>query len=212
MIIENLFDLENLNKEQREAVETLDKPLLILAGAGSGKTRTIISRIVNILDKGKAWPSQILAITFTNKAAREMKERIDSYNIPGTESMWVSTIHSACAKILRINAERLNYTNNFKVLDSHDQSVVIRKILKDFNIDSKKYKPGIFSNYISSFKNKGIEFSDLRKEEIGYPDRQKFKVFGEYSKRLKAMDAMDFDDSATRFQMKSLDTSSELVI
>lgn len=185
--------LENLNNKQLEAAETINGPLLILAGAGSGKTRTITSRIANILEKGYAWPSQILAITFTNKAAREMRERIAQYDIPETNNMWVSTFHAACARILRMYAHLLGYTNHFKILDSIDQTSLIKKVLKDLNIDSKRYSPNFILNKISELKNSEITPEQAQNMALDL-DWRILEAYKYYEERLKSQDSMDFDD------------------
>ncbi|MEF9919437.1 MAG: UvrD-helicase domain-containing protein, partial [Eubacterium sp.] len=113
--------LDGLNEKQREAAETTEGPVLILAGAGSGKTRTIIHRIAHIIESGKAWPSQILAITFTNKAAGEMRERIAAMNIKESDRIWMYTFHAMCARIMRIHSKWLGYSDNFIIYDTDDQ-------------------------------------------------------------------------------------------
>ena len=134
------MDLNMLNPEQRQAAETLEGPVLILAGAGSGKTRALTYRVANLMDHGvPAW--SILALTFTNKAAREMKERITQLVGEKAESAWISTFHSTCARILRRDIEKLGYTRSFTIYDDDDQGTVIKEILKRLNIDEKFLPP-----------------------------------------------------------------------
>ena len=133
-----------MNPEQEKAVKTTEGPLLIMAGAGSGKTRVLTHRIAYLIVEKEVYPSKILAITFTNKAAREMRNRIDGILGEGTgESMWVSTFHSMCVRILRRDIDRIGFSKNFSILDTTDQLTVIKKILKEQNIDSKKYDPRV---------------------------------------------------------------------
>lgn len=186
--------LEGLNDRQRAAAEYLNGPLLILAGAGSGKTRTIITRIAHILEEGYAWPSQILAITFTNKAASEMRERIAAMDIPETEKIWMSTFHSACAKILRMHGDLLGYSKHFKIIDTDDQRTLIKKYLKQYNIDPKTNPPAKVASIISKCKNDGTtpeELHDIGRTDV---DRKIAMIFKDYQKDLKRYDSMDFDD------------------
>ena len=132
--------LEGLNPEQQEAVKTTDGPLLIMAGAGSGKTRVLTHRVAYLMIEKGVNPYNILAITFTNKAAREMKDRIGSIMGGTSEEVWISTFHSMCVRILRRDIDRLGYSRNFTILDSTDQQSVIKNILKDKNIDSKQFE------------------------------------------------------------------------
>src|SRR5665647_1521029 len=123
--------LDGLNSRQREAAETIQGPLLILAGAGSGKTRTIIHRIAHIIETGEAWPSQILAITFTNKAAAEMRDRVRDLVGEQTDGMWISTFHSACVRILRRQAESMGMKQSFTIYDSADSRALLKRIIKE---------------------------------------------------------------------------------
>src|SRR5690625_239112 len=154
---QTLNDLLNgLNKQQQEAVKHTEGPLLIVAGAGSGKTRALTHRIAYLLSEKEVSPRNILAITFTNKAAREMKERVEQ--LVGSESadIWVSTFHSMCVRILRRNIDQIGYDQNFTILDTSDQLTVMRQILKDLNIDWKQYDPRSLLHQISSAKNELI--------------------------------------------------------
>ena len=153
--IEELVD--NLNKSQKEAVLDTDGPSLIVAGAGSGKTRVLTTRLAYIISKKKAWSNQILCVTFTNKAAREMQNRVIDY-LKGESSAvpWLGTFHSISVKILRRHAEALGYKSNFTILDTDDQKKLVRKILDSENIDQKKISPQFILGYIDRWKNKGL--------------------------------------------------------
>lgn len=187
--------LDGLNKCQRQAAETIEGPLLILAGAGSGKTRTIIHRIAHIIDIKAAYPSQILAITFTNKAAGEMRERIASMKIKNSKQIWMSTFHSMCARIMRIHGQWLGYDERFVIYDSDDQKKLIKAIVKEFNLNDKYYSYAYVSSGISEAKNMGISPERHKKENAGDFRREKLSLIYEaYQKKLKANNAMDFDD------------------
>ena len=148
--------LSNLNENQREAVEFLDGPLLIVAGAGSGKTKVLTSRIAHIIKKNKAFPNQILAVTFTNKAAKEMQLRVSKLlRKDATGLPWLGTFHSICAKILRKHAKAVNLTQNFTIIDQDDQQRLIKNICKSKNIDVKKISPNFILALINKWKNFG---------------------------------------------------------
>ena len=144
--------LDELNEVQRKAVTQTDGPVLVVAGPGSGKTRVLTFRIAHLIEKGVA-PWEILALTFTNKAAREMKERISKVVGDRANSVWAGTFHSIFSRILRYEAEKLGYTSSFTILDSDDSLSLIRKIIKEMNLDDKKFKPKVIRNKISSAKN-----------------------------------------------------------
>ncbi|SOB98965.1 DNA helicase-2/ATP-dependent DNA helicase PcrA [Ureibacillus xyleni] len=189
--------LNGMNPQQAEAVKTTEGPLLIMAGAGSGKTRVLTHRIAYLVVEKEVYPSKILAITFTNKAAREMRERIDGLLGNGTtDSMWVSTFHSMCVRILRRNIDRIGYSKNFSILDSSDQLTVVKNVLKQLNIDSKRYEPRAILNAISSAKNECIT-ADMYKTNSN-PNNPYEKVvsqvYDEYEKRLRKNQSLDFDD------------------
>jgi len=190
--------LSMLNDKQKEAVLCTDGPLLILAGAGSGKTRTIIHRIAYIIEQGYAKPWEILALTFTNKAAGEMRERIDSMGIPFTSDIWMGTFHSICAKILRIEGHNLGYSSNFSIYDDDDTKRLMKSILKDLDISDKEFPVEGVKSQISLLKN-NLETSDDYLDEhddfdLGYTEARIAQVYAEYQKRLLASNAMDFDD------------------
>ena len=187
--------IDSLNDRQREAVLHGDGPLLLLAGAGSGKTRVITHRIAWLIEERGVSPYHILALTFTNKAAGEMRERVDKLVSHGAESIWVSTFHSTCVRILRRYIDRLGYDRSFSIYDSDDQKALMKGILKDRNLDPKKYKERTFLNVISHAKDELISpdaFADENEKDF----RQKvyIEAYFEYQKRLKDNNALDFDD------------------
>ncbi|WP_226035431.1 DNA helicase PcrA [Aquibacillus saliphilus] len=186
--------LMGLNERQREAVKHTDGPLLIMAGAGSGKTRVLTHRIAYLLGEKEISPRSILAITFTNKAAREMKDRV--YRLVGPEgaSIWVSTFHSMCVRILRRDIDRIGYSTNFSILDGGDQMTVIKNILKDLNIDPKKFEPRAMLGGISSAKNELVTPEEYSKKVGNYYDEQIARVYERYQKILRKNQSLDFDD------------------
>ena len=189
--------LKGMNKEQQEAVKTTEGPLLIMAGAGSGKTRVLTHRIAYLVIEKQVYPSKILAITFTNKAAREMRERIDGLLGNGTgERMWVSTFHSMCVRILRREIDRIGFNKNFSILDTSDQLTVIKGILKELNIDPKRYDPRSMLNAISSAKNECVDVKDYQAQvnESNPYERTVAQVYENYQKRLRKNQSLDFDD------------------
>ncbi|MBO2944769.1 DNA helicase PcrA [Paenibacillus sp. F411] len=186
--------ISRLNPPQRQAVESTDGPLLIMAGAGSGKTRVLTHRIAYLIATRKAPPWSILAITFTNKAAREMQERVS--RLVGNEGrdIWVSTFHSMCVRILRKDIERIGYTSNFSILDSTDQLSVIRSCMKQLNIDPKKFEPKAIQAMMSTAKNELITPQQYEHKAADYLESMTAKVYKEYQKRLKSNNSLDFDD------------------
>ncbi|QPC45499.1 DNA helicase PcrA [Mangrovibacillus cuniculi] len=186
--------LQGLNKEQKEAVQQTDGPLLIMAGAGSGKTRVLTQRIAYLMVEKGVNPYNILAITFTNKASREMKERIGAVMGGAAEDVWISTFHSMCVRILRRDIDRLGYNRNFTILDPTDQQSVVKGILKDKNIDPKKFEPRAILNTISSAKNELIDADEYEKQAGNYYDQTITDVYKEYQRRLRKNSALDFDD------------------
>lgn len=186
--------LNGLNPEQQKAVKTTDGPLLLMAGAGSGKTRVLTHRIAYLMVEKRVNPYNILAITFTNKAAREMKERI--YRLMGgaADEIWISTFHSMCVRILRRDIDRIGYNRNFTIIDSTDQQSVIKNILKEKNIDPKKFDPRAILGSISSAKNELKTPEDVAKLAGGYYDQVVSDVYDLYQKRLRKNQALDFDD------------------
>ena len=204
----NLEYLKNLNEKQKEAVLSLDGPLLIVAGAGSGKTKVLISRIAHIIGKKKAYPNQILAVTFTNKAAKEMQNRIsnilkkDAVGLP-----WLGTFHSVCAKLLRKHARAVNLNSNFTIVDQDDQIKLIKNISKVENVDTKKISPKYILSIIDQWKNKGWYPEDvvLKKREI--LEKSFLSIYKIYQTKLLDLNACDFGDlilhSVKIFEKKS---------
>lgn len=187
-------EITKLNKEQKEAVESIDGPLLIMAGAGSGKTRVLTHRIAYLIAAKKASPWSILAITFTNKAAREMQERVSQLIGPMGRDIWVSTFHSMCVRILRRDIQHIGYTSNFTILDSTDQLSVIRTCLKELNIDPKKFDPKSIQSSISTAKNELLTTERYEQNAKGYFDSVVSQIYSLYQKKLKSNNSLDFDD------------------
>lgn len=186
---------DTLNEEQREAVFHTEGALLILAGAGSGKTRVLTHRIAYLIEEKQVNPWNILAITFTNKAAGEMRERVDSLVGMGSESIWVSTFHSTCVRILRRHIDLLGFDTNFTIYDSDDQKTLMKEVCKYVQIDTKVYKERALISAISSAKNELISVEEFRLNAQGDYGKQKIaQVYEEYEKRLRANNALDFDD------------------
>jgi len=186
--------VSRLNPPQRQAVETTEGPLLIMAGAGSGKTRVLTHRIAWLIANRKAPPWAILAITFTNKAAREMQERVSKLVGPEGRDIWVSTFHSMCVRILRKDIERIGFTSNFSILDSTDQLSVIRNCMKELNIDTKKFEPKAVQAIISASKNELITPAQYEQKVGDYFEGLVAKVYKMYQRRLRSNNSLDFDD------------------
>ena len=186
------MDLSTLNKEQRQAVDTLDGPLLILAGAGSGKTRALTYRIANLVDHGVS-PWNILALTFTNKAAREMRERTEALLGGSVKDMWVATFHSCCTRILRSDIDKLGRDRNFVIYDDDDQTSLIAAIMKRLGVNDKDITKRQIKEHISEAKNKSTEPEKFLMDNP-YLDESVLKVFREYQRSLKEYNALDFDD------------------
>lgn len=186
--------LEGLNPPQREAVTHGEGPLLILAGAGSGKTRVLTHRIAYLLRTGQARASEILAITFTNKAAQEMRERVELLVGRATRAMWVMTFHAASARMLRSDAHRLGYTRQFTIYDAADSRRLIKKCLDDLDIDVKRFTPRAMQAQISDAKNKLRSADDYRQLVGSYFEQTAADVYEHYERELVRMNAMDFDD------------------
>jgi superfamily I DNA/RNA helicase len=190
--------LEGLNEPQRDAVTHGAGPLLILAGAGSGKTRVLTHRIAYLLRTGQARASEILAITFTNKAAQEMRERVELLVGRATRAMWVMTFHSACARMLRADAHRLGYTRQFTIYDSADSRRLIKRCLDDLDIDAKRFTPRAMQSQISDAKNKLRSAEDYRQLVGSFFEQTVADVYEHYERELHRMNAMDFDDLLVR--------------
>ncbi len=187
--------IENLNKEQKEAVLNTEGPNLIVAGAGSGKTRVLTTRLIHIINQKKAWPNQILCVTFTNKAAKEMQNRVMQY-IKGSSNAvpWLGTFHSISVKFLRRHAEALDYKSNFTILDTDDQKKLIRNIVKGEDLDAKKFSPQLIMYHIDQWKNKGLLPKDVKLERAGSILKSILKVYEAYQNKIKDLNAFDFGD------------------
>ncbi|HVB77768.1 MAG TPA: UvrD-helicase domain-containing protein [Candidatus Nitrosotalea sp.] len=183
--------VQGLNPAQREAVEHLRGPLLIFAGAGSGKTRVLTTRIANLLAQGEVEPYQLLAVTFTNKAAREMRERVARL-VSGVDGMWVGTFHSTAARMLRRDAERIGLTASFVIFDADDQRAALRRVLDDLRLDPKRHPPALFANLISQAKNELLSYDTIPLR--GPQDELLGSVFRLYEELLARSNALDFDD------------------
>ena len=190
------MDLKKLlNKEQYEAAVTVEGPLLILAGAGSGKTRVLTYRMAHMINDLNIYPSQILALTFTNKAAGEMKERVKSLVGDIVDTMWVSTFHSSCVRILRREIDKLGYNKNFTIYDSYDAKSLVKQCMKELNINDKDITDGEIISKISDAKNKLISAKKFKKENEGNFRMNKIAdVYLTYEKKLKTTNSLDFDD------------------
>ena len=187
--------LENLNKEQKEAVLNTEGPNLIVAGAGSGKTRVLTTRLAHIINEKKAWANQILCVTFTNKAAKEMQNRVISYIKETSNAVpWLGTFHSVSVKFLRRHAEALELKSNFTILDTDDQKKLIRKIVKAEELDAKKFSPQLIMYHIDKWKNKGLLPKDVKIIKISSIEKSILKVYEIYQKKIIDLNACDFGD------------------
>ncbi len=186
---------DTLNKEQKEAVFHTEGPLLLLAGAGSGKTRVLTHRVAYLIDEMGVNPWNILAITFTNKAAQEMRERVDKIAGFGADQVWVATFHATCMRILRRHIDRLGYDTNFTIYDTDDQKTVIKQVCKRLNIDTKIYKERTLLSEISSAKDELVDVREFEVKSAGdYRKSVTARVYREYQETLKKSNALDFDD------------------
>lgn len=192
------FIFENLNPEQRQAVESLAGPLLILAGAGSGKTRVLTHRFANLIAQGLTAPENIWAVTFTNKAAKEMQFRVskilENLGISLNEDLWISTFHSSCARILRNHIELLGYKRNFVIYDSSDQLSQIKKVLNLLGVNEKNYPAKSFQNKISNAKMQALKPSDIPNLQIKIMDQRSLDVYAKYEEENFKANVLDFDD------------------
>jgi len=187
--------LASLNPDQRAAVEAADGPVLVLAGAGTGKTRALTTRLAHLIHTNRAWPGQILAVTFTNKAAREMKERIGDLVGGVVEGMpWLGTFHSICVKILRRHAELAGLKSTFTILDTDDQIRLIKQILQAENIDEKRWPARLFASMIDRWKNRAQGPKQVPADECGFANGRGAELYAAYQDRLKVLNAVDFGD------------------
>ena len=190
--------LAELNEPQREAVRHGEGPLLVLAGAGSGKTRVLTHRIAYLLATGAARPGEILAITFTNKAATEMRERVGALVGRSVRAMWVTTFHSACARMLRADAERLGYSRGFTIYDESDSLRMLKRCMEELHVDPKRYPPRAIRSQISGAKNQLVDASAYAQAQGSVFEETAAEVFSLYEKRMLEANAMDFDDLLVR--------------
>src|SRR5215471_11345070 len=188
--------LDALNREQREAVESLEGPLLVLAGAGTGKTRVLTTRIAHILSLGRARPSEILSVTFTNKAAREMKERVGKMVGHVVEGMpWLGTFHSIGVKILRRHAELVGLKSDFTILDTDDQIRLMKQLIEAENIDEKRWPGRVLAGIIDGWKNRGLTPDKVPPGEAAlFASGRGLELYKAYQARLKTLNAADFGD------------------
>ena len=184
--------LKKLNPQQHEAVTSQARQILVLAGPGSGKTRVLTQRIAFLVHEQRVNPRNILAVTFTNKAAREMRTRLERMLGGGVNALWLGTFHSICARILRIEAESLPFDNNFVIMDADDQQSIVKRVLKDLNIDEKMYRPASIHNVISNAKNAMQGPGELKTRT--YREEVAKRVYEQYEKILRSSNALDFDD------------------
>ena len=186
--------LDGLNPVQREAVVHDEGPLLVIAGAGSGKTRVLTHRIAHLIREGGVSPFEILAITFTNKAAQEMRERVGALVGPVAQKMWVSTFHSACVRILRRDADKLGYPKSFTIYDQADAVRLTGYVIRDLNLDTKRFPPRTVHAVISAAKNDHLGVDAYTQRAKVIYERKIADVYKEYQARLLKAGAMDFDD------------------
>ena len=187
--------LEDLNEAQREAVRALDGPVLVLAGAGTGKTRVLTVRLAHLIETGRAWPGQILAVTFTNKAAGEMSERVCALIGQSTAGLWIGTFHSIGARMLRRHAELMRLKSGFTIIDTDDQVRLARELLEASNIDDKRWPPRLLSFLIQKWKDKGWTPDQLPADEAGaFAHGRGQALYRAYQERLESLNAADFGD------------------
>ena len=187
--------LARLNAEQRDAVETVDGPVLVLAGAGTGKTRVLTTRFAHILLTGRAFPSQVLAVTFTNKAAREMRERVSALLGQPAEGLWLGTFHALCARMLRRHADLVGLTSGFTILDTDDQLRLLKQVIEAAGIDSKRWAPPVLMGLIQRWKDRGLTPDRVPAAEDGeFADGRARSLYAAYQDRLAALNTCDFGD------------------
>jgi DNA helicase-2/ATP-dependent DNA helicase PcrA len=187
--------LDKLNAEQRLAVETLDGPLLVLAGAGTGKTRVLTTRFAHILLTGRAAPNQVLAVTFTNKAAREMRERVGALLGRPAEGLWLGTFHALCARMLRRHAEHVGLTPSFSILDTDDQQRLLKQVMESLRIDAKRWSPQVVMSLLQRFKDRGETPDRVNEAEVGdFAGGRATEIYRAYQERLRSLNAADFGD------------------
>ena len=184
-----------LNKEQKDAVLSTEGPNLIVAGAGSGKTKVLTTRLIHIINQKRAFSNQVLCVTFTNKAAKEMQNRVLKHIKGSTNAIpWLGTFHSISVKFLRRHAEALGYKSNFTILDTDDQKKLIRNIVKAEELDAKKFSPQLILYYIDKWKNKGLLPKDVKLKHSEVITKSILKVYEIYQNKTKDLNAFDFGD------------------
>jgi DNA helicase-2/ATP-dependent DNA helicase PcrA len=187
--------LHRLNPEQREAVETVDGPLLVLAGAGTGKTRVLTTRFAHILLTGRAFPNQVLAVTFTNKAAREMRERVSAILGRPAEGLWLGTFHALCARMLRRHADLVGLTSSFNILDADDQMRLLKQVMEAEKVDLKRFVPQAMMGLIQRWKDRGLTPERVTPaEDSDFANGRAKKLYAQYQDRLRSLNAADFGD------------------
>jgi DNA helicase-2/ATP-dependent DNA helicase PcrA len=187
--------LARLNPEQRNAVETVDGPLLVLAGAGTGKTRVLTTRFAHILLTGRAYPGQVLAVTFTNKAAREMRERVSAILGRPVEGLWLGTFHALCARMLRRHAEQLGLTPNFTILDADDQLRLLKQVMETARVDTRRWPPPALMAVIQRWKDRGLTPPQVNpSEDTDFAAGRARALYGAYQERLRSLNTTDFGD------------------
>ena len=187
--------LAKLNEEQRLAVETLDGPLLVLAGAGTGKTRVLTTRFAHILLTRRAFPNQVLAVTFTNKAAREMRERVGALLGQPAEGLWLGTFHALCARMLRRHAEHVGLTSSFSILDTDDQIRLLKQVMEALRVDAKRWAPPAVMGILQRWKDRGQTPDRVPPGEEGdFAGGRLREIYTQYQQRLRALNAADFGD------------------
>ena len=202
---------DTLNEPQKDAVFHTEGPLLILAGAGSGKTRVLTHRIAYLIEERGVNPWNILAITFTNKAAGEMRQRVDNLVGFGSESIWVSTFHSMCVRILRRYIDRMGYDHRFTIYDTDDQKTLMKEVCRKTDVDTKRFKERMLLSVISSAKNEMVMPDEFELNAGGdFAQQQIAKVYREYEAQLKSHNALDFDDLLVR-TVQLLDTQPDVL-
>ena len=202
--------LKNLNKAQKDAVTHIDGPLLIVAGAGSGKTKVLTTRIANIIKEKKAFPNQILAVTFTNKAAKEMQNRVSQ--ILGSSAVglsWLGTFHSICAKLLRKHSSAVNLNSNFTIVDTDDQNRLIKNICKAENIDVKKISPKYILAIIDKWKNRGFYPNEVVINKKDMYEKTILPIYKIYQQKLTDLNSCDFGDLILH-SVKILEKNSDI--
>src|SRR5438270_4887886 len=186
--------IESLNPQQRAAVLHQGGPLLIVAGAGSGKTRVLTHRIAWLIAERGVNPGEILAITFTNKAAGEMKQRVAALVGSRAKSMWVSTFHSACVRICRAEAKRLGFSSSFSIYDADDSRRLMTAVCRDLDLDPKRYAPRAVAAQVSNLKNELIDYEDAKAKAANHIERSVAEAYENYQAQLRRANALDFDD------------------